>query len=126
MDEHRSASSVPPNTPGSGEIIGYGLLATGVAAGVLYLDGQPPRDIAIIAGAILALLLTLVVIAPRLRMPDKEDAVPPISPDPPPVTAREYVDPAPPERPATSRDFGLSTTRSASRGRRANRGRRRR
>ncbi|HEX6197989.1 MAG TPA: hypothetical protein VFZ37_18910 [Jiangellaceae bacterium] len=117
---------MPPNTPGSGEIIGYGLLATGVAAGVLYLDGQPPRDIAIIAGAILALLLTLVVIAPRLRMPDKEDAVPPISPDPPPVTAREYVNPAPPERPATSRDFGLSTTRSASRGRRANRGRRRR
>lgn len=133
MGEYERTGAQPRSTPGSGEIIGYGLLATAVAVGVLYLDGQRPRDIAVIAGAILALLTTLVLIAPRLRVPDQrapdqrapdqDDAGPRIRRDEP---AREYgrPAPAPPSSPvATTADSDSTTARP---GRRAKRGRRRR
>lgn len=142
MEERLRTGAQPASTPGSGEIVGYGLLAAAVAAGVLYLDGQRPRDIAVIAGAILALLATLVLIAPRLRVPqEKEDAVARRHDEPPEAandTARQYgrrvERPTGTEPPTTTTPGSEEVTESGSNspagsaesGRRAKRGRRRR
>jgi len=82
---------------------------------VLYLDGQEPRTIAAVVGAILALLVALALIAPRLRVSMERDGTPPGHGTPTEMggSRAEPAHPVP------------DTTAPAKPGRRAKRGRRR-